>query len=50
MHNLNKQEYIIHRDLKFENIFVHEDGKEVILKVGDFGFAKIIRKGSNTYT
>jgi serine/threonine protein kinase len=32
MHDLNKKEYIIHRDLKFENIFVEKIGDEVILK------------------
>ena len=50
MHSLDKDSFIIHRDLKFENIFVHIIEDEVILKVGDFGFAKILNKGSSTTT
>jgi calcium-dependent protein kinase len=47
MHALYKDEYVIHRDLKFENIFIHKVGEEIILKVGDFGFAKVLSKGTS---
>ncbi|KAF0250199.1 MAG: serine/threonine protein kinase bacterial [bacterium] len=32
---------IVHRDLKPENIFIHNDGDEEIVKVVDFGLAKL---------
>lgn len=32
---------IVHRDLKPENIFIHNDGDEEIIKVVDFGLAKL---------
>jgi serine/threonine protein kinase len=32
---------IIHRDLKLDNIFVKKDGELLILKIADFGQAKI---------
>ncbi len=33
---------IIHRDLKPENIFIHQDGDTSIVKVLDFGIAKLV--------
>jgi serine/threonine protein kinase len=27
MHSLYKGEFVIHRDLKFENIFIHKEGE-----------------------
>jgi serine/threonine protein kinase len=50
MHSSNSEKFIIHRDLKLENIFVLLNGDEVILKVGDFGFAKYIARGGETMT
>jgi serine/threonine-protein kinase len=32
---------IVHRDLKPENVFLHKDGDEEIVKVVDFGLAKL---------
>jgi serine/threonine protein kinase len=32
---------IVHRDLKPENVFIHNDGDEEIVKVVDFGLAKL---------
>lgn len=32
-----RNHYVIHRDIKLENIFLHNE----ILKLGDFGFAKM---------
>ena len=40
---------IIHRDLKPENIFIEEVGEEAIVRVLDFGIAKL-GKGSQTAT
>ena len=34
-------ELLMHRDLKPENIFIHQVGKRKIIKIGDFGLAKI---------
>ena len=40
MHEQN----IIHRDLKPDNLFIDEEYE--VLKIGDFGSAKILQKGS----
>lgn len=33
---------ILHRDIKLDNIFIKNEGSACILKIGDFGFSKII--------
>ena len=43
LHKLN----IIYRDIKLENILIDTDGH---IKLVDFGFAKILKEGSKTYT
>ena len=32
--------YIVHRDLKLENLMLQRVDNELVLKIGDFGFAK----------
>jgi len=41
------QQNIIYRDLKTENIIIDKEGH---IKLVDFGFSKIIKEGSKTYT
>jgi len=43
LHNNN----IVYRDLKPENIFIDINGH---VKLGDFGFAKVLENGGRTYT
>ena len=43
LHNNN----IVYRDLKPENVFIDVNGH---VKLGDFGFAKILENGNRTYT
>lgn len=43
-HNLG----IVHRDLKPENILIEERGKNLHLKIGDFGTAVLIKPGETT--
>ncbi|KAG1658436.1 hypothetical protein FOA52_009857 [Chlamydomonas sp. UWO 241] len=43
LHNNN----IVYRDLKPENVFIDGNGH---VKLGDFGFAKVLENGSRTYT
>jgi translation initiation factor 2-alpha kinase 4 len=41
LHSLN----ILHRDIKIENIFVHEkEAGKYQMKIGDFGFSKFYVK------
>jgi calcium/calmodulin-dependent protein kinase I len=37
---------ILHRDIKLDNIFRKTEGSSTILKIGDFGFSKIIDSSS----
>jgi len=46
LHNNN----IIHRDLKTKNIFIHKVRNYSIIKIGDFGIAKIIQPEHNSNT
>ncbi|MCA9620638.1 MAG: serine/threonine protein kinase, partial [Myxococcales bacterium] len=41
---------IIHRDLKPENLFLSEQGGKAVLKVVDFGLAKLLQSGTLTAT
>ena len=43
LHNNN----IVYRDLKPENVFIDVNGH---VKLGDFGFAKVLDNGNRTYT
>eukprot|EP00198_Chlamydomonas_reinhardtii_P008550 XP_001697887.1 cyclic nucleotide dependent protein kinase [Chlamydomonas reinhardtii] len=43
LHNNN----IVYRDLKPENVFIDASG---YVKLGDFGFAKVLENGNRTYT
>ena len=36
-----KRELLVHRDLKPDNIFFHKEDKKTVLKIGDFGLAKV---------
>jgi serine/threonine protein kinase len=41
---------IFHRDLKLENIFIKydEETKDILFKIGDFGFAKDFKEPNNS--
>ena len=41
---------IIHRDLKSHNIFVHEVGGQMQVKIGDWGSARAALAGNRTMT
>ena len=43
MHKL----YLIHRDLKLENIMIHEIENEYIIKIIDFGLARKLEPGKD---
>lgn len=43
LHNNN----IVYRDLKPENVLIDQQG---YIKLGDFGFAKVLSEGGRTYT
>ena len=46
MHSLG----IIHRDLKLENILMHDTGKDLMeVKIADFGLSCILPLGENGY-
>jgi len=39
---------IIHRDIKLENLLVHEEGGHFTLKIADFGLGKMMETGKET--
>ena len=40
--------YIIHRDVKSSNIFIHRQEDNInVIKIGDFGISKIIKRSTN---
>lgn len=45
LQELYRNQIIIHRDLRLENIFVSKkENGEVVMKIGDFGYAKAIKR------
>ena len=41
MHSVN----LVHRDIKLDNILVHEENEKILFKFGDFGFSKNLMDG-----
>ena len=43
LHRFSKDIMIAHRDLKLENILIHIEGNEKIIKLADFGFSNVLK-------
>jgi serine/threonine protein kinase len=41
--------YIVHRDLKLENIFIGKEKNYVQIKLGDFGYSSIISNNQKKF-
>ncbi|KAH3764585.1 serine/threonine-protein kinase ATG1b [Pelomyxa schiedti] len=41
---------VVHRDLKPQNLLLHDDGTQLVLKIADFGFARVLDKIGDTMT
>ncbi|KAG1211488.1 hypothetical protein G6F35_010479 [Rhizopus arrhizus] len=36
------EHHIVHRDLKLENILIHKENEQIVLKITDFGLARVV--------
>lgn len=41
---------VLHRDLKLQNVLCFQEDKQLLVKIADFGFAKLLQRGQKTGT